>query len=308
MKAREIGSRADIYAGITDKIVADLEKGVRPWVQPWSRRNTVGRITRPLRHNGEAYTGVNVLLLWSEGMARGFSSSIWMTLRQANELGAHIRKGESGATIVYASRFTKTETDAGGGEVEREIPFLKAYTVFNCDQIEGLADHCYRHADPVPNQIERIEHAERFFDNTGATVRYGGDQAYYSPVTDHVQLPFPDRFRDVASLIAVRGHETLHWTSAPHRLNRDLSRYHQDKTDRAREELLVEIGASFICADLGIVPEMEPRPDHASYIQSWATILGSDKRAIFQAAAHAQRAVAYLHSLQPQEDTEQEAA
>ncbi|MFD2051931.1 ArdC family protein [Mesorhizobium calcicola] len=308
MKARANGSRTDIYARITDKIVADLEKGVRPWVQPWSKRNTVGRITRPLRHNGEGYTGVNVLLLWSEGIARGFSSPMWMTLRQANELGAHIRKGESGATIVYASRFTKTEKDAGGAEVEREIPFLKAYTVFNCDQIEGLPDHCCRHADPVPNPVEPIEHAERFFGNTGATVRYGGDKAYYSPASDHVQLPFPEQFKDAASLVATKAHEILHWTSAPPRLNRDLSRYHHDKTDRAREELLVEIGASFICADLGIVPEMEPRPDHASYLQSWLRVLQEDRRAIFSAAAHAQRAVAYLHGLQPRTETERKAA
>ncbi|GGB11029.1 hypothetical protein GCM10011491_43720 [Brucella endophytica] len=89
---------------------------------------------------------------------------------------------------------------------------------------------------------------------------------------------------------------------------RDLSRYHKDRTDRAREELLVEIGSAMICADLGIVPELEPRPDHASYVASWLTVLEGDKRAIFQAAAHAQRAVAYLHDLQPQADTDREAA
>ncbi|TIW11995.1 MAG: antirestriction protein ArdC, partial [Mesorhizobium sp.] len=115
------------------------------------------------------------------------------------------------------------------------------------------------------------------------------------PVTDHVQLPRPELFRDMASFVAVRAHETLHWTAAPDRLNRDLSRYHKDCTDRAREELLVEIGSAMICADLGIVPELEPRPDHASYVASWLKLLDGDHRAIFTAAAHAQRAVAYLH-------------
>lgn len=132
MRAKENSARTDIYARITERIVADLEKGVRPWMQPWSAGNMSGRITRPLRHNGQPYTGLNVLLLWSESIASGFSSVTWMTLRQANELGAHIRKGESGATVIYASRFTKTERDATGGDVERDIPFLKAYTVFNC--------------------------------------------------------------------------------------------------------------------------------------------------------------------------------
>ena len=204
-------TRIDIYARITDRIIADLEKGVRPWLKPWSARNMTGRVSRPLRHNGQAYTGLNVLLLWSESVAFGFNSATWMTLRQANELGAHVRKGESGASVVYASRFTKTESDPRGGEIERDIPFMKAYTVFNCDQIEGLPDHFYRAPDAIAEPLERIEHADRFFDNTGAVVRYGGNQAYYSPPTDHVQLPEPAQFRDMASFIAIRAHETLHY-------------------------------------------------------------------------------------------------
>ncbi|WP_026622988.1 antirestriction protein ArdC (plasmid) [Ensifer sp. WSM1721] len=299
MSRKENGLRVDIYAKITDRIVADLDKGVRPWVQPWSAGTLTGRVSRPLRHNGQAYTGLNVLLLWWESVVSGFMSATWMTLRQANELGAHVRKGERGATVVYASRFTKTEKDAAGGEVERDIPFLKAYTVFNCDRIEGLPEHYYHRPEPVAEAIERIEHADRFFDNTGAVVRYGGDKAYYAPSTDHIQLPRPEQFRDMASMVAIRAHETLHWTSGPDRLNRDLSRYHKDRRERAFEEMVAELGSCFLCADLGIVPELEPRPDHAAYIQSWAAILGSDKRAIFQAAAHAQRAVAYLHDLQP---------
>ncbi|MBD0416776.1 ArdC family protein [Oryzicola mucosus] len=300
MSRKESKSRVDIYAKITDRIVADLEKGVRPWVQPWRPGNTTGRITRPLRHNGLPYQGINTLLLWSEAAARAFVSPTWMTFKQSVELGGHVRKGETGSMVVYASRFTRTETDAKGEEVERGIPFLKAYTVFCADQIEGLPAHYYAAPVPVAEPVQRIEHADRFFDNTGAVVRYGGNKAYYSPVSDHVQLPAPEFFRDMASFVAIRAHETLHWTAAPHRLNRDLSRYHKDRTDRAREEMLVEFGAAMICADLGIVPELEPRPDHAAYIQSWAAVLRSDKRAIFQAAAHAQRAVNYLHELQPQ--------
>lgn len=129
MTRKSENTRSDIYARITDRIVTDLERGVRPWVKPWSAANLSERVSRPLRHNGQPYTGLNVLLLWSESVASGFRSSTWMTLRQANELGAHVRAGESGATVVYASRFTKTETDADGGKVKRDIPFLKAYTV-----------------------------------------------------------------------------------------------------------------------------------------------------------------------------------
>jgi antirestriction protein ArdC len=308
MSRKSESPRTDIYARITERIIADLEKGVRPWVQPWSAGNLSGRVNRPLRHNGQPYTGLNVLLLWSEGMARGFSSVMWMTLRQANELGALVRKGESGTIVVYASRFTKTEKNAGGGDVERDIPFLKAYTVFNCDQIDGLPEHYYRRPEPVADPVARIAHADRFFANTGAVIRHGGSQAFYQPSTDTIQMPNFQAFRNMESYYAVLGHETTHWVGASHRLNRDLSRYHKDSTDRAREELCADIGASFVCADLGIVPELEPRPDHASYVASWLKLLDGDRRAIFQAAAHAQRAVVYLHDLQPKTETGQQAA
>ena len=179
MSGKKNGSRTDVYARITENIVAELEKGVRPWVQPWGWSKVKRRVTRPLRHNGQPYTGMNVLILWSEGMARGFASTMWMTLRQANELGARVRKGEDGASVVYASRFTKTEVDAGGGEVERDIPFLKVYTVFNCEQIEGLPDQYYRTPDPVVDpvaaQIERNEEADRFFANTAS--RHESDES-----------------------------------------------------------------------------------------------------------------------------------
>jgi antirestriction protein ArdC len=302
MTGKDKGARADIYARITERIVADLEKGTRPWVQPWNAGTAAGRITRPLRHNGQPYTGLNVLLLWSEAMARGFSSAIWMTFRQARELGAHVRKGEGGSTVVYASRFTKTEVDAAGGEIERDIPFLKAYTVFNCEQIEGLPDHYCQRPEPPVDPLVRIEHADRFYANTGAMIRHGGSKAFYAARSDSIQMPDLRCFRDAESYVAVLGHECIHWAGAPHRLNRDLSRYHTDQTERAREELIADIGASFLCADLGIVPELEPRPDHASYVASWLKLLDGDRRAIFQAAAHAQRAVTYLHDLQPQKD------
>ncbi len=231
-------ARGDLYARITDRIVAELERGVRPWVQPWTAPNMAGRITRPLRHNGQPYSGINVVLLWSEAVARGFRSPIWMTFKQASELGAHVRKGETGSTVVYASRFTKTETDAHGDEVEKDIPFLKAYTVFCVDQIDGLPEHYYDRPAAIASTIERNAHADSFFANTGAIVRHGGSMAFYAPSSDHIQMPMIDSFRDTASYVAVRAHETVHWTAPAHRVNRDLSRYSKDRSERAREELI----------------------------------------------------------------------
>jgi antirestriction protein ArdC len=211
--------------------------------------------------------------------------------------------------VVFASRFTKTETDAAGEVFDREIPFLKAYSVFNIAQVDGLPDHYYgQTAEPVRDPIARIEHADRFFANTGAVIRHGRDRAYFHPAGDFIQMPSLETFRDAASYVATLSHEATHWTSAPHRVDRDLSRYGKDRSERAREELIAELGSCFLCADLGIAPELEPRPDHASYLDSWLRVLADDKRAIFSAAAHAQRAVAFLHGLQPAGSQERKAA
>jgi antirestriction protein ArdC len=300
--------RIDLYTRITDRIVEELANGVRPWMKPWNAANTDGRITRPLRHNGQPYSGMNVLLLWSEQMSRGFTSSMWMTFKQALEFGAAVRKGETGSTVVFASRFTKSETDGKGGEIDREIPFLKAYSVFNVEQIDGLPDHCYHRPAPILDPVGRIEQADLFFRNTGAIIRHGGNQAFYAPGPDLIQMPPFETFKDAASYYATLSHEASHWTAPDERVGRDLSRYAKDKTERAREELIAELGSCFLCADLCIAPELELRPDHASYLQFWLKVLADDKRAIFQAAAHAQRAVAYLHDLQPAAGGESRAA
>lgn len=289
----------DVYAKITDRILADLKRGVKPWLQPWNASSTVGLIRRPLRHNREPYSGINVVLLWSEASERGYASPIWMTVRQANQLGGHVRKGERGTTVVYANRVAKVEQDEDGEEVERQIPFLRAYTVFCVDQIEDLPEDYYGRSARVIDPATRIEHADAFFSATGATIRHGGNAAYYMPASDHIQMPPFTSFRDPESYYATLAHETVHWTAPPHRANRDASRYAKDESERAREELVAELGSCFLCADLAIVPELEPRPDHARYVASWIKVLANDKKAIVTAASLAQRAVSFLHSRQP---------
>ncbi|MFZ1991214.1 MAG: zincin-like metallopeptidase domain-containing protein, partial [Alphaproteobacteria bacterium] len=259
--------REDIYTRVTNKIVADLEKGIRTWLKPWSVEHTAGRITRPLRGNGQPYNGINVLMLWGEAVAKGFVCPIWMTYRQADELGGHVRKGEHGSPVVYADRITRTETNARGEEVENEIPFLKAYTVFNCEQIEGLPQQFYPAppaALPVP---ARIEAAEAFATGTGAEIRFGGNRAYYSVTNDYVQLPPFESFRDAESYYATLLHELTHWTRHETRLNREFGRERWGDAGYAAEELVAELGAAFLCADLGVTPEI--REDHASYIATW---------------------------------------
>ena len=187
--------RSDVYARVTDRVVADLERGVRSWLKPWTSGGD-GRVVAPRRHNGIAYRGINVLILWAEAIDRGYTAPLWMTYRQASELGAHVRQGEHGATVVYADRIVRKETDDSGAETERAIPFLKAYTVFNVQQIDGLPAQYLPVPEPARDKIELIAAAETFIAATGAAIRHGGDSAYYSPALDLIQLPQPEAFRD----------------------------------------------------------------------------------------------------------------
>lgn len=298
----------DVYRRVTQKIIADLEQGVRPWLKPWNAEHAAGKITKPLRHNGVPYAGVNILMLWLEAEAKGYSAPIWMTFKQAQELGGHVRKGEHGSLVVYANRITRTETDAATGEeVEKEIPYLKGYTVFNVEQIDGLPAHYYAKASPpTVTAAERNARLEAFFASTGATICHGGTRAYYTIGLDTVHMPPFEYFKDPESYYAVLSHECTHWTRHPSRLDRDLGRKKWGDAGYAKEELVAELGSAFLCADLGITPEV--RDDHAAYIASWLTALNDDSRLIFTAAAHAQRAVDFLHGLQPAPTPEPEPA
>ena len=286
--------KQDIYARITSKIVSHLEKGVRPWVRPWNAEHTAGRITRPLRHNGKPYSGINVLSLWASAMAQNFAAPIWMTFRQAIELDAHIRKGAKGSLVVYADSITRKETDEKtGDEIDREIPFLKGYTVFNVEQIEGLPEVYYAKAAPTLDPVARIEHAEKFFAALGATIRHGGNRAFYSIAADAIQMPPFESFQDGDSYYATLAHECTHWTGSKARLDRDFGGHRFGSEGYAVEELVAELGAAFLCADLELA--LEPREDHASYIATWLKVLAADNRAVFTAAAHAQRATEFIN-------------
>ena len=169
--------KKDAYQKVTDKIIADLEQGELTWLKPWSAGNMEGRIAKPLRHNGMPYNGINVLMLWGAAVEGGYLSPYWMTFKQAKELDAHVKKGESGNLVVYANTITKTEEQDDGSEEERQIPFIKGYTVFNVEQIEGLPEHYYTKPKAIIDPAGRIQHAEEFFTSTGADIRNGGNSA-----------------------------------------------------------------------------------------------------------------------------------
>jgi antirestriction protein ArdC len=281
-----------LYEEITDKIIAQLEAGRVPWVQPWGTASTKASLTMPKnvvtqRH----YSGINVLILWGAVIERGFSNQNWLTFRQALGRGGNVRKGEHGTTVVYADGFVpddKRRRAERDGDEASAIPFLKRFTVFNTDQCENLPPELTSSPASVPEGLI-LPHAEALIAATGADFRIGGDHAYYSPSYDFIQVPRPDTYFEAINWHRTALHELGHWSGHPSRLGRDLSGNFGSAL-YAKEELVAEITSAFVCASLGIVPTVR----HADYIGSWLEVLRENDRAIVRAASAASKAADYL--------------
>ena len=290
----------DIYEKITQRIIADLRDGTPTWRRPWA---TAGGGAIPLRHNGVPYQGVNILLLWSAAIDRGYVSPHWMTYRQAQELGGQVRRGERASHVFFAKTVKKRADGSEGGPASEDdaevLHVRRAYAVFNVDQIDGLPEK-YRVEIPDVNPGERLERCEAWFAALGVDIRHGGERAFYSPADDYIRMPPFAAFRSPEAYYAVLAHECVHLSGAKHRLGRDM--FKRDEASVAREELVAELGSAFLCADLGLSPE--PREDHAPYIASWLKALDGDPRAVATAATRAQRAVDFLHGMRDAERAE----
>lgn len=280
-------SHVSVYEEVTQKIVDELEQGTAPWVKPW----TGGEGGMPFNATSQRrYSGVNVLLLWGEAFRKGYRHHGWLTFKQARALGGHVKKGEHGCHVVYASSFTKHEQQENGEEEDRKIPFLKSYTVFNVAQTEGLPASMYAVAEPKPLD-DAIEDVEAFIARIGADVRHGGDRACYMPGVDAILLPESSCFESAAHYYATSLHEHAHWTGHASRLARDLTGRFGDSA-YAAEELVAELSAAFLCASLSIPGRLR----HAEYLGSWLSVLKRDSKAIFTAAARATEAAQFLEA------------
>lgn len=300
-QARAGESRANLYDEITGKIIAELEAGRVPWVQPWGTAAAKATLAMPKNAaTGRQYTGVNVLILWGAVIQHGFAAQSWLTFRQALSLGGHVRKGERGTTIVYADRFIPADEKkraAETGEEAQAIPFLKRFTVFNTDQCDGLPDEVATVAPPpLPGMIE--PQVEALIKATGIDVRIGGNRAFYKPSEDHVQVPPPAAYFNPIDWHCTTLHELGHASGHHSRLNRDLSGTFGSKK-YAFEELIAELCAAFSCASLGIVPTVR----HADYIGSWLGVLREDNRAIVRAASQASKAAEFILGFLPHRQT-----
>ena len=286
-----------LYDQVTNRIIAELEEGRFPWVQPWDRAGASAGLPRNAG-TGRCYSGINVLILWAEVTGAGYGSQAWLTYRQAEALGGHVRKGEQGVTVCYADRFTpkaESERAAVDGDEARQVAFLKRFTVFNVDQCEGLPDVLPGIVAPLPER-EIMPHAEALIDATGADFRIGGDRAFYAPDPDFVQVPQPQLYRVPIDFYRTAFHELGHWTGHASRLGRDQSGRFGDAF-YAREELVAEMTSAFVCAELSICPSVR----HADYVGSWLEVLREDNRAIFRAASAASKAADFLFAFRASE-------
>ena len=301
---RNAGARRDrtnLYSEITDKIIAELEAGRVPWVQPWGTAAAKAPLAMPKNAStSRSYSGINVLLLWGAVIERGFTGQSWLTFRQALSLGGNVRKGERGTTVVYADRFVPEDEKrraAENGEDAQAIPFLKRFTVFNTDQCENLPEDVATATPPVPEGL--IEPAvEALIKATGIDFRIGGHKAFYVPAHDYVVVPPPQSYYEPINWHRTALHEIGHASGHHKRLNRDLSGSFGSRK-YAFEEMIAEQISAFCCASLGIVPTVR----HADYIGSWLDVMREDSRAIVRAASQASKAADWILSFLPDADS-----
>lgn len=294
--SKEKGTRRpNVYATITATIVQAIEAGAGAWHMPWHAPEAP--MYRPRNViSGLPYKGVNILVLWAEAQTRGYATGLWATYRQWHELGAQVRKGERGTTVLYYKQLPLKAEDAETGETVTDYRLIaRAFTVFNGAQVDGWTPWKKEAVDLV--ETHRL--IEDFIDATGADIRSAGAKAYYDRLGDCIFIPDRIRFRGSPTSSATEGyyatvfHELVHWTGHHLRLSRDLSgRYRSESY--AMEELVAELGAAYLCMEYGVANV--PRPDHAAYIASWLKVLKGDTRAIFAASTAAYQAVEFLMS------------
>ncbi|MXX17567.1 MAG: DUF1738 domain-containing protein [Gammaproteobacteria bacterium] len=296
MKSPNSGSdpanRRDFFAEVTGKIMCALEQGCAPWVRPWSENPGTSAI--PISASGRQYRGINRILLGMEQSLLGYNSPQWYTRKMANQAGGHIRKGEKGTPIVFFKPVDKSPSEPEGPDPDDNNDSTgrfwvhRFYYVWNRDQLEGVD------GAPAPEPMVQGPrwHLHRRSDylalGTDAKFEYGGNRAYYSPGADRIVLPLPDQFYHEDDFHSTRFHELVHWTGHTSRLGRRYGRF--GDPDYAREELVAEMGAAFLCEWCGLLAELQ----HPEYIASWLRVLDEDKSAVIVAASQAQKAFDFI--------------
>lgn len=295
-------SRAELQQHVTDTIITALEEGIAKgsWQLPWNALNAPKNVT-----TGKSYRGLNILTLNIAQAHRGYKQNIWGSFKQWKEKGGNVKKGQAGTLITfYKPMAIKDKNPTTGEEVVRKIPFLSYSYVFNYDQVEGVElpeqeAHCFTDSAKV----------DSFVLKTGAVISYGEDRASYSSSFDRIRMPSKEQFiatkhgTPEENFYGTLLHELVHWTGHETRMGRKLGNIFGSE-EYAYEELIAELGASFLCAEFEI--EYETRESHAQYIHSWLQALKNDKTFIFKASSQAGKAVEFLHGITKTEEDNSE--
>jgi antirestriction protein ArdC len=292
-------TRKDVYSEITSQLVAAIEANPGAPQLPW-RKSSCALFMPVNALTKNAYNGINIVSLWVAAEMKGFSSPVWATYKQWSELGAQVRAGEKSSPVIFYKEFdAEPDSDIADDDGKRRV--TRASRVFNAAQVDGFDIPAA--PDPL-GPVERIAAADMFVNATGVRIEHGGDRAFYRPSTDHIQMPSEDAFCGTATMSRSEGyyatlvHELTHWTGAKQRLDREFGKRFGDHA-YAAEELVAEIGAAFLCAELQITQEL--RPDHAQYLAQWLKLMKDDRRAVFIAAARASEAAMYLKRFSAEE-------
>jgi antirestriction protein ArdC len=269
---------------ITAAIQQMLTGAIPSWRRPWRTLRDSGAATMPRNAiTGRAYRGINTCILFG----RQDADMRYLTYNQARDRGGYVRKGEHGEQVIFWQKRSYKTKDAAGEELEKSSLLMRMYTVFNLAQCDGVDLPKPRDAiaplAPPPAMTE-------VYAAVGAAVHHGGDRACYAPGPDRITMPAPEAFSSPDGYSATALHELTHWTGHNDRLARDLSKRFGSH-GYACEELVAELGSAFLCAELGIDSALE---HHASYIESWRSLLADDSGAIITAASKAQAATDFI--------------
>lgn len=273
----------EIAEQITNEIILALEQGNIPWVQPWKNLGLSQGINLT---TGKTYRGINVLLLWASQYRNGYSTSRWLTFKQALNAGGCVKRGEKGTRVIFWKILERDNKKTGEKD---KIPLMRIYTVFNVAQCEGLPEKYTQENSKPEVTWENSQEIEEFVSGVGATLVFGGDRAAYSRDADRIMMPDRHQFVDAGGYYATLFHEMCHWTGHANRLKRQFGERFGTEA-YAMEELVAELGSAFLCAEFGVAGMVQ----HPAYIQTWIHVLKNDKNAIFTAAKLAQEATDFL--------------
>ncbi len=283
-------TQSDIRSSITNTIIDALKNGgLPPWRRPWSNDPNANGLQTSMS-TGNPYRGINQLLLQVATMKGGFQSKWWGTFNQIKQNRSSVSKGQKGTQIVLFKKIERDGTDEAGDEVKDRFFVMKTFNVFNADQTTGLERFRVGFSKPQDNTVERYENADKLIDATGADIRYGGNEAFYNPPNDFIQLPHRHQFESPEAACETAFHELTHWSEHPSRLN-----WNRAEEGYAMGELIAEISGCMMMGELGLSTTTNLQ-NHVSYLKHWLDGMAGDSKFIFKAASQASKAVDYLLS------------